>query len=230
MDHGDLRLPQLGILSRHTGVGAGGIGESRAEPVLETDIVHSGPESNPLEGCNKTPFSLQSNTEQRTGESSIHNRSGYLIYLVEWKRRMQYGHREGFTDGCHRRWDRRIIIRSWQRGRSCPTARRSNVLHMTPFIGTQWLCAYLRGELELPSGEEMECSIETVRAWKRANIKFENAGASSGTSMFCSRNWKSRLIANFPTRLPSYSADMKHPITREFTRTTNAQKQSGPRP
>lgn len=37
------------------------------------------------------------------------------------------------------------------------------------------MCAYLRGELELPSVKEMERSIETIRDWKRANINFENA-------------------------------------------------------
>src|SRR5262249_16871605 len=45
----------------------------------------------------------------------------------------------------------------------------------TAEIGTQWLCAYVRGEIELPSTEEMERSIEHVRQWKREHIKFENA-------------------------------------------------------
>lgn len=40
-------------------------------------------------------------------------------------------------------------------------------------IAAQWLCAYLRGELELPSSENMEKSIEYIRQWKRANIQFE---------------------------------------------------------
>jgi len=40
-------------------------------------------------------------------------------------------------------------------------------------IGTLWLCAYLRGEIKLPPIEEMERSVEHVRAWKRANIQFE---------------------------------------------------------
>ncbi len=40
-------------------------------------------------------------------------------------------------------------------------------------IGTLWLCAYLRGEIKLPPLEDMERSIEHVRAWKRANIQFE---------------------------------------------------------
>jgi len=51
-------------------------------------------------------------------------------------------------------------------------------------IGTQWLCAYLRGELELPSTEEMERSIEHIRAWKRANIKFENARSCAVSTRF----------------------------------------------
>ena len=51
-------------------------------------------------------------------------------------------------------------------------------------IGTQWLCAYLRGELEIPSMEEMERSIENVRRWKRENIKFENARACAVSTRF----------------------------------------------
>jgi cation diffusion facilitator CzcD-associated flavoprotein CzcO len=51
-------------------------------------------------------------------------------------------------------------------------------------IGTQWLCAYLRGELELPSTEEMERSIENVRSWKRTNIKFENARSCAVSTRF----------------------------------------------
>ncbi len=51
-------------------------------------------------------------------------------------------------------------------------------------IGTQWLCAYLRGELELPSTEEMERSIAKVRAWKRENIKFENARSCAVSTRF----------------------------------------------
>jgi hypothetical protein len=51
-------------------------------------------------------------------------------------------------------------------------------------IATQWLCACLRGELELPSTEEMERSIEHVRAWKRANIKFENARSCAVSTRF----------------------------------------------
>ncbi|MEP7133662.1 MAG: NAD(P)/FAD-dependent oxidoreductase [Chloroflexota bacterium] len=51
-------------------------------------------------------------------------------------------------------------------------------------IGTQWLCAYLRGELEVPFSQEMEQSIENVRNWKRANIKFENARSCAVSTRF----------------------------------------------
>jgi hypothetical protein len=51
-------------------------------------------------------------------------------------------------------------------------------------IGTQWLCAYWRGELEVPSVEEMERSIEHIRNWKRENIKFENARSSAVSTRF----------------------------------------------
>jgi cation diffusion facilitator CzcD-associated flavoprotein CzcO len=40
-------------------------------------------------------------------------------------------------------------------------------------IGTQWLCAYWRGEIKLPCIEDMERSIEVVRDWKRAHIAYE---------------------------------------------------------
>ena len=51
-------------------------------------------------------------------------------------------------------------------------------------IGIQWLCAHLLGDLELPTTEEMERSIENVRQWKRANIKFENARSCAVSTRF----------------------------------------------
>ena len=51
-------------------------------------------------------------------------------------------------------------------------------------IGTQWLCAYWRGELEVPSVEDMERSIESIRNWKRQHIKFENARSSAVSTRF----------------------------------------------
>lgn len=51
-------------------------------------------------------------------------------------------------------------------------------------IGTQWLCAMLQNQIQLPSVEKMERSIEKVRAWKRANIKFENARSCAVSTRF----------------------------------------------
>jgi len=51
-------------------------------------------------------------------------------------------------------------------------------------IGTLWLCAYLREELKLPAVEEMERSIEHVRAWKRANIQFEPSRSLATNTRF----------------------------------------------
>jgi hypothetical protein len=53
-----------------------------------------------------------------------------------------------------------------------PSRFNHGYMHVpTVEIGTQWLCAYLRGELELPLWIN-ERSIEYVRNWKRENIKF----------------------------------------------------------
>jgi glycine/D-amino acid oxidase-like deaminating enzyme len=43
----------------------------------------------------------------------------------------------------------------------------------TAEVGTVWLSALLRGDIALPSTEDMLASIERVRAWKRENINFE---------------------------------------------------------
>jgi len=51
-------------------------------------------------------------------------------------------------------------------------------------IGTQWLCAYLRGEIKLPPVEEMERSIEHIRAWKRTNIQFEPSRSVAVSTRF----------------------------------------------
>ena len=40
-------------------------------------------------------------------------------------------------------------------------------------VGTLWLSAVVNGEMQLPSIEEMEQTIEYVRQWKRDNIHFE---------------------------------------------------------
>jgi dimethylaniline monooxygenase (N-oxide forming) len=51
-------------------------------------------------------------------------------------------------------------------------------------IATLWLCAYLRGEIKLPAVEEMERSIEHIRAWKRANIQFEPSRSVATNTRF----------------------------------------------
>jgi hypothetical protein len=51
-------------------------------------------------------------------------------------------------------------------------------------IAAQWLCAYLRGELELPSSENMEKSIEYIRQWKRANMHFKPSQSSAVNARF----------------------------------------------
>ncbi|MEZ4300228.1 MAG: hypothetical protein R3B70_35100 [Polyangiaceae bacterium] len=48
-------------------------------------------------------------------------------------------------------------------------------------IATLWLAAHLRGDLTLPPPEEMERSIEKIRAWKREHTLFEPA-RSCGTN------------------------------------------------
>jgi dimethylaniline monooxygenase (N-oxide forming) len=40
-------------------------------------------------------------------------------------------------------------------------------------VATLWLCAMLRGELELPDRDAMLATIERIREWKRANVGFE---------------------------------------------------------
>lgn len=40
-------------------------------------------------------------------------------------------------------------------------------------LGMLWLCAHLRGDLELPPPEEMERRIAEILAWKREHILFE---------------------------------------------------------
>jgi len=40
-------------------------------------------------------------------------------------------------------------------------------------IGAQWLACLWRGDLQLPAREEMQASIDRIRAWKRTHIAFE---------------------------------------------------------
>lgn len=51
-------------------------------------------------------------------------------------------------------------------------------------IGALWLAALWRGELTLPSAEDMERDVEHVRAWKRANIHFEPSRSCAVNTRF----------------------------------------------
>ena len=58
-------------------------------------------------------------------------------------------------------------------------------LHMPAAeVGAQWLCCHLRGELALPPVEEMERSVERVRAWKREHIAFEPSRSCAVNTRF----------------------------------------------
>ena len=99
-------------------------------------------------------------------------------------------------------------------------------------IGTQWLCAYLRGDLDLPTLAEMERSIEYIRigSGNTSNLKTHalarSARASNNILTFCSRNWVYRPIESCPTSLQKSSADTKPPTTVEYLKSTSARKQS----
>lgn len=51
-------------------------------------------------------------------------------------------------------------------------------------LGTLWLAALWRGEMALPSPEDMECAVEHVRTWKRANIHHEASMACATSTRF----------------------------------------------
>jgi cation diffusion facilitator CzcD-associated flavoprotein CzcO len=51
-------------------------------------------------------------------------------------------------------------------------------------IGALWLAALWRGELVLPSVEDMDKDVDHVRAWKRANIHFEPSRSCAVNTRF----------------------------------------------
>lgn len=51
-------------------------------------------------------------------------------------------------------------------------------------IATLWLCALLRGDLELPPTAELERRIEEIRAWKRAHSLFEPSRSCNTSTRF----------------------------------------------
>jgi dimethylaniline monooxygenase (N-oxide forming) len=58
-------------------------------------------------------------------------------------------------------------------------------LHVpTVEIGTQWICAYLRGELQLPGETEMERCMADTMQWKRTYVNFDPARSYSTSTRF----------------------------------------------
>lgn len=51
-------------------------------------------------------------------------------------------------------------------------------------IGALWLCAVLRGDIELPSAEVQESSIATILAWKRKYVQFEPSRSCAVSTRF----------------------------------------------
>ncbi len=51
-------------------------------------------------------------------------------------------------------------------------------------VATLWLCALLRGDLELPAVEAMERAVEEIRAWKREHILFEPSRSCATNTRF----------------------------------------------
>ena len=54
----------------------------------------------------------------------------------------------------------------------------------TAEVGTLWLCAVLRGEVDLPSIEDMEESMERIRRWKRAFVNYEPSRSCAVNTRF----------------------------------------------
>jgi cation diffusion facilitator CzcD-associated flavoprotein CzcO len=51
-------------------------------------------------------------------------------------------------------------------------------------ISALWLCAVLRGDIELPSAEAQEESINTIRNWKREHIQYEPSRSCAVSTRF----------------------------------------------
>lgn len=51
-------------------------------------------------------------------------------------------------------------------------------------IGTQWICAMLRNEMELPTPEQMEQSMGRVHQWKRTYVNYDPARSYSTSTRF----------------------------------------------
>lgn len=58
-------------------------------------------------------------------------------------------------------------------------------LHVpTVEVGTQWICSYIRGELQLPDALQMEQSMSRIQQWKRTYVNYDPARAYSTSTRF----------------------------------------------
>ena len=84
-------------------------------------------------------------------------------------------------------------------------------------VAALWMSALWRGDLELPSREEMEAEIDAVRGWKRKHIHFEPSRSCGVNTRFQqyldgmlrdlgldpyrkSPNWAAELFARYGPR------------------------------
>ncbi len=51
-------------------------------------------------------------------------------------------------------------------------------------LGALWLCAVLRGDIELPSPQVQESSIATILAWKRKHVQYEPSRSCAVSTRF----------------------------------------------
>lgn len=58
-------------------------------------------------------------------------------------------------------------------------------LHVpTVEIGTQWICAMMRGEIQLPDAAEMEQTMSRIHQWKRTYVNYDPARSYSTSTRF----------------------------------------------
>lgn len=51
-------------------------------------------------------------------------------------------------------------------------------------VGTQWICAAIRGEIQLPNAAEMEQSMSRIHQWKRTYVNYDPARSYSTSTRF----------------------------------------------
>ena len=51
-------------------------------------------------------------------------------------------------------------------------------------IGTQWICAMIRGEIQLPGNEQMEAVMGRIHQWKRTYVNYDPARSYATSTRF----------------------------------------------